>query len=1124
MDALYYPHCTTPPSTTKETQQDPRPSHSVLTPVDYIYITTSLQTQDGEQDSVHEVGSSSLHSLPALDVHARTFVPGASEHGLEAVLNVHAVEFVPGALNNSMPSTPGLRQQSGNPYVFEAQQDFDPERLYQQRKRAETAANGPMLVQGFYFPTSSNRDDYVPSVFTAFRNYERFPLVKAEYKEQTPEERESARRSFVQSMHDGDKGIEGNEEEGDPWRMISTPQFDYQWFELAELQSLKCIHHFNVFGRPVLTKSGTAPATTIAILKSTPKHLSVTTPDGLWKSTVMACAQKLLDPVLYHGRKEVLHSLRGSALENAWIGRCKKTYSEHGWWVHDSYGPQEHHVMNDPLNPWLYPNRAEIVMINGISESFGHRVDIITAATREKEREDAARKAAFNARLRQGRNPSRLGLSCSTHEDVKEVPSFTSGPRTTSSSLRHPACRSLRQPTTIVLPVHEPADSSSEVVVGGRHTTGSSLPRDEWKRLLAAAEDRPVAACWADDEDEDWEESNVVPALSSLVAAPGNPQTSNDTTSADQEVEDTENLHDEDDHSVSSTASRTVEHSRAPSVSPGEPPDTSLPVSDHEDGLSEALTNEEGDDVCCGVDGAAGDPRPAFTGAHRTGNLEMELVEPASSVRTHASNIHARLDAIEEAMRTAAAPSASLVPESLAPPHFDSSYIPPPIPRDHGVDTRSKLPVVVLASAEPLPSELRPVVHQFPNGAITMTPSGQQLGLVRSHGVRFDQLPVNFGNAPFQHASVPPTRILSEEHGLAVETEIFSTEAETAAAYEVEDSPSVAAAAPQPQSTALVLYPGPVPLDNSMDRYFGGWNRLLANAGSSSEHFWQCGIRRFGVEASLDALAFDENECDQPSATSARVMANSADHGASVVEAIIGNMVPPDVAPTHNTECNAGVVSVVSPLTTAHEENQLSSAQEAALRPLPASIGLRWHRHDGRRVRFALPPPPAAPMSMASRSQWPDFSGVYRIPSSLPTVVSPSSTTWALTDEASRFSWTSSDDASEAEGREQGEDVVETQAGEEQGEMEEEKEEEDEEEVLHPMPHLPEFQRTRQDWQHASWNSTLRRRLTRRRPPAQEAQVRAQAQATSPQATSAKAKGLLKQSWQKIKAFITRKK
>ncbi|EXJ74943.1 uncharacterized protein A1O5_01639 [Cladophialophora psammophila CBS 110553] len=522
--------------------------------------------------------------------------------------------------------------------------DFDVEGLYRQPREEESSEDEEQepryYTQGFYFPTSSNSCDYTPAVFTAFRDLKRFPLPEAaEYEEQTPERNESRRRDFVLLMHDELKGVEdedsntesrskqtrngGEAKKEDKSRWILNPQGDYSMFTIKELQCLGCIHHFNYLGRPVLGKSATAPATTIAILKS-PKHLNVTTPNGLWKSTIMECATRLLDPVRYFGKTEILETLRGTDLENACIGQCVKTYSEHGWWVYDEYDDEEYPVELDFLQPSFGPG----IMFNGVTKGLAHRIDIITAATQEKEKADAACKAAFNARLAQPRKRSGLGKLCITHEDVQEVPTFTSQRRTTSSPLRHPV-----QPTVKL--AQPTAGPSNGVVVPDRYTTGGSLPYEEWKRRLAATEDEPVAACWADDEDEDDDgEENVVPTLqyttgSSLpreewqrrlaaiedrpIAAcwaddedeeedsSAQPQTEAgaqhiniNKATVDEEVVDTEDLYDNDCQGVSfSSTCTSVDHSRASSVVPVETPETSLNVSDNEDVEPTAAAEDE---------------------------------------------------------------------------------------------------------------------------------------------------------------------------------------------------------------------------------------------------------------------------------------------------------------------------------------------------------------------------------------------------------------------------------------------------------------------------------------------------------------------------------------------------
>ncbi|OQU94554.1 hypothetical protein CLAIMM_00901 [Cladophialophora immunda] len=1135
----FYAFSTTPPSPAMEQLQSPCVPQDLLLSLDYIYMSSShyrpatLQTQNSEQDLHYPHRFRPLPSLPTLNIHARAFVPGAREHSPETSLNVHAAEFVPGSRHNNPSTSPS-----------------------------------EMGGLGAAFPPTDQQYPHIDSP------------MKAEYEEQAREGRESARRFFVQYMHDADKGIQDEDVEGDSFRVITDPQSDYQWFECEELQTLKCVHHFNVFGRPVLTKSGTAPATTIAILKSAPKHLNVTTPNGLWKTTVMECAQQLLDPVCYYGESEILECLRGSELENACIGQCEKIYSQHGWWVHDHYGPEEYHIVADPLDPWSYPDPAETIMINGITESFAHRVDIITAATQEKEAEDAARKAAFNARLAQGRKPSRLGLSCFTYEDVEEASVFTPHRWTPSSSLRHSAPRHVGRPTTIALPMQEPGPSS-EIVVPGRYTTGGSLSREEWKRRLAAIEDRPVAARWADDEEEGDEES-ITPPLPPSAGAPEahspaavcedeNQPSGNNKPAMEQEAEDTENVQNGDDRRVSSSSvSTTVEHSRASSVSPRSTPDTSLLISDNEDAESKAATDDESDNFCGGAESALGDPQhsqgegaaisevagiddmyfgeehPATYGptldAETDADDEAGEELPTFTVRTQASSLPARLDAIEVVMQTATTSSTSHIPpgpvtpprvarripsptsslcpsststlvatpESLAPTFIESPSIPTPTPRYRGLDARSNPPVIVLTPTGPLPSGPQPVVHRFPNGAITMTLPGQQLGLVRSPEMHFDRLPASFGNVPVERAPVPPTRILSQEKRPAVRSE----DVPEVVGQDAVDASQNGTALPQSQATAsraLIPYRRPTRLDTSMLRYFRAWNRLLVMARSNGEHFWQGVLRRTCIENYLDARALEraavidgiEEEGVEHGVASVRAMSTVVNDGHDTEEEIVANVVDPNTAQPQVAHVGIGVVVGASPEATMREEPGSSSAQVPSPQPLPVSIGLSAAsrpRHDRHRVRFVLSssssasrataspnPPPLGTVRHVLRDarpdqvhptleKWPDFNGVH-----CPCIASPPSTslpsiTCAPTSEVSRFSWTSSDDTPEGESHE------ETSAGEKTGVDVEDLER------LRPVPHLPVFQRTRQDWRHASWKATQRRKLTkRRRPPVQEA-------------------------------------
>lgn len=93
------------------------------------------------------------------------------------------------------------------------------------------------------------------------------------------------------------------------------------------------VHHYNWLNQGIYAPSTTKPATSLAIIMSTPKHNAKFDEDALChrKQLLIKRAFRWVDPVVYTGDHEDL-KLRGSALENAAIGCTFKFYSQHGNW------------------------------------------------------------------------------------------------------------------------------------------------------------------------------------------------------------------------------------------------------------------------------------------------------------------------------------------------------------------------------------------------------------------------------------------------------------------------------------------------------------------------------------------------------------------------------------------------------------------------------------------------------------------------------------------------------------------------------------------------------------------------------------------------------------------------
>ncbi|KIW12858.1 hypothetical protein PV08_08045 [Exophiala spinifera] len=171
-------------------------------------------------------------------------------------------------------------------------------------------------------------------------------------------------------------------------------------------KSKNWVHHINFFGEAVYTKSATNPATTIAVLKASSKWIVKHDPFKSRNHFVVTKASRLLDPVKYYGKPEVLNSLSGTALENACMGQCVKFYAEVGTWLEDDYDEDEHEPCIDSLDPDKYWGGQTI--INGCSPGFPTRVDILSAGTEERLAIDKARQAAVKSRIARGPAKSRL--------------------------------------------------------------------------------------------------------------------------------------------------------------------------------------------------------------------------------------------------------------------------------------------------------------------------------------------------------------------------------------------------------------------------------------------------------------------------------------------------------------------------------------------------------------------------------------------------------------------------------------------------------------------------------------------------------------------------------------------
>ncbi|ETI21124.1 hypothetical protein G647_07468 [Cladophialophora carrionii CBS 160.54] len=350
--------------------------------------------------------------------------------------------------------------------------------------KAERETTGLLYVRGFYWPTESNGNQEIPSAFTPLRDLKRFPLPRIEYQDCAPEYSDRKRGQQVLMRYDSHKKFELQDPVTGKVQAVrafgSDPWNSYKDFTKEELQSLKCAHHINFFGRAVPHQSGTRPATTIAILKSNPKNLNVTTPDGLWKSTIMECATQMLDPILYYGKPEILDTLRGTDLEDACIGQAEIIYTSLGWWLQDTYPVGQCPVDSDALDPFTWPEGS--IVMNGVTDGFASRLEIITSSTEEKKSDDMARKTAFQGRVAKGRVKSRLGMCCWTQKDITQELAYVPRPRT---GLLTPSFPSSKCSTNV-------ADSVTEYTPHSTTSIADFASTSDPSAVVAIPPDRPA--------------------------------------------------------------------------------------------------------------------------------------------------------------------------------------------------------------------------------------------------------------------------------------------------------------------------------------------------------------------------------------------------------------------------------------------------------------------------------------------------------------------------------------------------------------------------------------------------------------------------------------------------------
>lgn len=241
------------------------------------------------------------------------------------------------------------------------------------------------------------------------------------------------------------------------------------------------IHHYSFIGDPVMCKTSTPPATSLAIISGKPKLKEgyMLNQDDLHRHAMLYNAMHLVDPVVYRGRADLLYDLKGTELENAVIGLVNKAYSGHGYWQEDHYNDYDDVPEYDPLNVHQYDE--DEMYFNATS-----RLEYLTQPQPQKRADDTVNEVQRKERRRENftRVKSRLSqmMSADDDDDHVQVDSHSMIVEKKESTVAEVKLDSLSQAEVeqLVRPIeHE--------------------PRIEDKSNLQQAEDKP-AVCDNDDE------------------------------------------------------------------------------------------------------------------------------------------------------------------------------------------------------------------------------------------------------------------------------------------------------------------------------------------------------------------------------------------------------------------------------------------------------------------------------------------------------------------------------------------------------------------------------------------------------------------------------------------------
>ncbi|KAK4941474.1 hypothetical protein LTR10_018618 [Elasticomyces elasticus] len=478
--------------------QNPPPSP--LTQSTYLPVTTTREprpTYSLSVDATPFISGSHEHTLQGarsrLNPQASQFVPGASSleppQHRQSLLNIHATEFMPGMQYHFCKA--GTSTMSAMAPVF-VPKAYTAARLHLQRMQLMTilsvdtakrlvrsmpgaAVQTPNPLAAPFVPGAREWSPYTyPDPKLECRYQSRLNRVQCvNDREATPEYEPSASIKSTKSWNKETKQYEGSYQED---RGLVE-----DW-----------LHHIDFFGRAVYTKSATKPATTIAILKSSVKWLSMGSDFKSRNHFLVTSASRYLDPVVYYGKPEVLTKFHGTSLENECVGRCDKFYSRNGRWRQDYYDPEEDEPYLDSLNPEHYEDGH--IIINGCTPGFKTREQVLAAGTEEQLAIDSARRAALQSRKALGLVKSKLA-SCSTSEEsaVVQVRSYSTE-QTTNADETIPAIQSGPEQNSAsdTTPTQSPTLTPSTAI-------STPVSSQEFNRRCEAI--MPSLVDWSEDED-----------------------------------------------------------------------------------------------------------------------------------------------------------------------------------------------------------------------------------------------------------------------------------------------------------------------------------------------------------------------------------------------------------------------------------------------------------------------------------------------------------------------------------------------------------------------------------------------------------------------------------------------